>query len=44
MNGIQRVVGESMDGDLDEGGQVDGLISTGQLTPYGAYTPGLLTS
>ena len=25
----------------DESGQADGLISTGKLTPYGAYTPGL---
>ena len=28
--------------EMDEGGKVCGLISTGQLTPCGACTPGLL--
>ena len=30
-------------GELDKSGQVDGLIRTGKLTGYPAYTPGLST-
>ena len=33
----------SPSGASDESGQVNGLISTGQLTGYPAYTPGLST-